>query len=569
MALQDMLAALRGGLQDVPDATPDDDLTTQAARTALRAGVVDALRKTVTNPASTGSWHGNFFIPNFQGFGNQVGAGLALPGQQANLLQAQQADRQAQMAAAQAALAQAPQAPGDQSAGPPIPGAMQDQLQGTYGSQLMQNPMTAKAGAVLLNKALSGGFAAEAQDRAEKIQDVNTAQQNRLEYLKQSGAQALAKDEAKSAQKIAEQAAKAQLNPKGLSQKDYVKLTGDLGSRLDKEGKKWGELVDSVDQIGALYTKPLDKFTPSDDYNLVYAYNHIMDPGSVVRESEFDNTLKMNPLVQQVLLKVGSVVDGRQTFTPETRKMLLDTVNLYSSPIKDRLYSLSDNYAQQAKNAGVDPNFVVTKAPWRNPKRKDLYEHEEIPAAAVNSAGQPIGVPAPPQKTPEGTIITPGGKPFPNSYKDPQWDDLENKVAPEYADKLRDIRLHGERSNSDQVSPTGARTPYQIVPGNREAYKSGTSNIGGRIDPYNSPEEAIQAAVQVIKDGEAKYGKDNWRKVLAHYSGNTPGYADRVLKKTAEAQRKRVEPTQAPLAQQGWSEDRKAKRGNIQIEQVD
>ena len=55
----------------------------------------------------------------------------------------------------------------------------------------------------------------------------------------------------------------------------------------------------------------------------------------------------------------------------------------------------------------------------------------------------------------------------PISYKDPAWDTAEAEASKRTGvpqEVLAAIRLHGEKSNADQVSPAGARGVYQFMP---------------------------------------------------------------------------------------------------------
>lgn len=61
---------------------------------------------------------------------------------------------------------------------------------------------------------------------------------------------------------------------------------------------------------------------------------------------------------------------------------------------------------------------------------------------------------------------------IPKRYDDPYWVNLaaqtEKKLElPEGS--LRSILLYGERSNADQVSSAGAKTPFQVIPQTRNA----------------------------------------------------------------------------------------------------
>ena len=80
----------------------------------------------------------------------------------------------------------------------------------------------------------------------------------------------------------------------------------------------------------------------------------------------------------------------------------------------------------------------------------------------------------------------------PNDYRDQYWQDLavgteKNLSLP--PGLLTSIMNNGERSNNDQVSKVGARTPFQITPATR---KLALDKYG--IDAYLSPQNAAEVA---------------------------------------------------------------------------
>lgn len=98
---------------------------------------------------------------------------------------------------------------------------------------------------------------------------------------------------------------------------------------------------------------------------------------------------------------------------------------------------------------------------------------------------------------------------FPQSFSDPKWDALEKQYGGDVAPLLKQIRLQGERTNyGPQGDPryqnprTGAYTPYQITSATRDLFRKGP---GYQFDPWASPENAVKAAAQVLRDhGGAK-----------------------------------------------------------------
>jgi soluble lytic murein transglycosylase-like protein len=109
---------------------------------------------------------------------------------------------------------------------------------------------------------------------------------------------------------------------------------------------------------------------------------------------------------------------------------------------------------------------------------------------------------------------------FPRSFQDPLYASLAAQAEQEYglpAGILDAIRLRGERSNADQVSSAGARTPYQFIPSTRQGV---VKNYG--VDPWQDPQSATVAAAQLLRENKQRGG--SWNKAIAMYAGgNNPG----------------------------------------------
>lgn len=87
----------------------------------------------------------------------------------------------------------------------------------------------------------------------------------------------------------------------------------------------------------------------------------------------------------------------------------------------------------------------------------------------------------------------------PNSFRDPYWSDLATKAAQKYdvpPSLLVSVLTNGERSNANQVSEVGAKTPFQVTPTTRALILKRDG-----IDAYLSDENAADAAALTLKDG--------------------------------------------------------------------
>jgi len=123
----------------------------------------------------------------------------------------------------------------------------------------------------------------------------------------------------------------------------------------------------------------------------------------------------------------------------------------------------------------------------------------------------------------------------PNSYQDPYWTQLARSAGEKAGlppALLGSIVNYGERSNNDQVSSAGARTPFQITPSTRQAI---LDKYG--IDPYLSPENAADSAALLLKDSLDRNGGSIGKAVAEYHGGTdrknwgpkTMSYVNRVL----------------------------------------
>lgn len=106
----------------------------------------------------------------------------------------------------------------------------------------------------------------------------------------------------------------------------------------------------------------------------------------------------------------------------------------------------------------------------------------------------------------------------PTSYKDPFWTQLASATEQKLdlpPGLLVGVLTRGERSNSDQVSEAGAKTPFQIIPATR---KAAIDKYG--VDPYLSPENAADVAGRLLKDSLDR-NKGDVPAAVGEYIGGT------------------------------------------------
>lgn len=123
----------------------------------------------------------------------------------------------------------------------------------------------------------------------------------------------------------------------------------------------------------------------------------------------------------------------------------------------------------------------------------------------------------------------------PNSFRDPFWAGLAQSTEQTLGlpdGLLVSVLTNGERSNANQVSEAGARTPFQITPSTR---KAAIEKYG--VDPYLSPDNAAEVAGRLLKDSLTRNGNDVATAAAEYHGGTdrsnwgakTRAYVQRVL----------------------------------------
>jgi hypothetical protein len=95
------------------------------------------------------------------------------------------------------------------------------------------------------------------------------------------------------------------------------------------------------------------------DMSLLYGYMKMLDPNSVVRESEFATAAQSGSLPQQIQGAATKVLNG-QRLTPEQRADFVDRASKLYAEAKATNTTVRDSYTQRSKKFGVDPSLVFT-----------------------------------------------------------------------------------------------------------------------------------------------------------------------------------------------------------------
>jgi hypothetical protein len=98
------------------------------------------------------------------------------------------------------------------------------------------------------------------------------------------------------------------------------------------------------------------------DINLVYAFAKMLDPNSVVRETEYGMVIEAGGVEQRVY-RWGSVINGRSAFNDQTRREILREAEGRYNSTREAYDVQADAFRELARTAGVRPEMVIPPVP--------------------------------------------------------------------------------------------------------------------------------------------------------------------------------------------------------------
>lgn len=163
------------------------------------------------------------------------------------------------------------------------------------------------------------------------------------------------------------------VNVQGQQTNTALKLADDYA----RDSKDFATMNTAIRRVAASAKDP----SAAGDMALLYAYMKILDPNSVVRESEFATAAKSGSLPQQIQAAASKVING-QRLTPEQRAdFVARSVALYNEA-KGSNSTLRGSYSDRAKKFGVDPSLIFT----------ELGEPDLSTLTKPGGGGDPLGI---------------------------------------------------------------------------------------------------------------------------------------------------------------------------------
>ena len=190
----------------------------------------------------------------------------------------------------------------------------------------------------------------EAQDRYDQTRQDRLRQDEVLNQFRQQGldlrreiAAARAGDDTKTW--------RAEDNLRG----DFDKLTKDLREEMAATSK--------ITQIVSA-TPPGGKPDAITQQSLVILLNKFLDPGSVVREGEFDRVVKAQGLIGQAQNLADRILRG-QPLDANTIQQINGLAQLYTQAATAKIQYVADNYTEIARKRGLDVGSVISDPRFR------------------------------------------------------------------------------------------------------------------------------------------------------------------------------------------------------------
>jgi len=136
---------------------------------------------------------------------------------------------------------------------------------------------------------------------------------------------------------------------------DFDKLTKDLREELNATSK--------ITQIVSA-TPPGQKPDAITQQSLVILLNKFLDPGSVVREGEFDRVVKAQGLLGQAANLKDRILLG-QPLDANTIKQINGLANLYTQAANQKIQGIATNYSDIARKRNLDVSSVISDPRYR------------------------------------------------------------------------------------------------------------------------------------------------------------------------------------------------------------
>jgi hypothetical protein len=169
---------------------------------------------------------------------------------------------------------------------------------------------------------------------------------------------------------------------------DFRKITaeGQLSTRFDLATKNADEEINATGKIAQMATAATGRrLNAIEQQSMIVLLNKFLDPGSVVREGEFNRVAAAQGLYDRAAMAVQRLQSG-EVMGPHLQKEIIGLAEFYKKASQGKLQQIGDTYFDIARRSGLEPLNVI-RSPYYNWKA-------EGGAPGVPTAGAPPVPPA-------------------------------------------------------------------------------------------------------------------------------------------------------------------------------
>lgn len=142
-----------------------------------------------------------------------------------------------------------------------------------------------------------------------------------------------------------------------LEPKKKVEVAGQLRDDFRTEAKPFAEATQFYQRAKAATQGGVDKMTGADDIAIVFSFMKLLDPTSVVRETEYATASNAAGVPEHVRGLWNRLIGGG-SLGPEARKQLIDQMERQYSVTQQNLEGLRKHYAQIGSEMGIPNNWL-------------------------------------------------------------------------------------------------------------------------------------------------------------------------------------------------------------------
>lgn len=188
-----------------------------------------------------------------------------------------------------------------------------------------------------------------------------------------------------------------------------LQVEGDLRGQFNTNTKMHRDATEGFGRVQAAIADP--EPTPAGDMSLIYGYMKLLDPGSVVRETEFHTAGQAGSLPERVQAAYTKLASGEMLTEAQRADFVRQAFNLQKRNVES-YNAQAKRFRFIAERKGADPEVVADI--WELPKAPPTKR--EVESRPTNPLPQyaPLGAPPEPQRTRVRAPVAGGSQPRPD-----------------------------------------------------------------------------------------------------------------------------------------------------------